>query len=354
MGHGEDRRRDFLQLDEEGIGPPSQLLGDAVEESDVVVGPVQGDVDDGGVLESQDELEDMSQPGFVFADGEGVIIESFLDAVVQENSLDVREQQQRSDQGPIVGQVQVGGRAGSVPDALARLVIISDIDVSARLVGGVAAQLAALGIADIADGERRRVREKEVDVFDRPPDAGDRLGRGKIPVGVGQRPFRVRGKNDADATESEPREAGSDSTCFRKSASPRAKYEAGEGAAAGTGDGAATAASIRTSVPAAVTRFVWGGAKKPAARTTAIQRAKAFQKEIMIRKSVGHCIRIGPFLQTAFFSSAGTGASILAKRRTAKPVASFAEFLISALKIIRVRLHDTCQIVTIYLSFSLE
>jgi hypothetical protein len=67
----------------------------------------------------------------------------------------------------------------------------------------------------------------------------------------------------------------------------------------GVGDG--EAAAIRTMAPDSVMIFAWAGIKKAAARATASHRANAFQKGIMISESGGHCIRIEPFLQTAFF-----------------------------------------------------
>ena len=72
MGDAVDGRLDPLELDQLGIDPAAELLGDAIVEPDVIMGPVARDVNDDGLGGALADLEDLVEPVLVLADLESI------------------------------------------------------------------------------------------------------------------------------------------------------------------------------------------------------------------------------------------------------------------------------------------
>ena len=118
--------------------------------------------------------EHVVEPARVVPDGLGVGAKQPLDARVDQDHLDVGEGDERLDEGPRPGSVEVL-RVGAREPLVSLGVEVADVDVAPRLMAHVRRERAAVSSADVADVGRRRVGELRVHRVDAALDEVHRL-----------------------------------------------------------------------------------------------------------------------------------------------------------------------------------
>ena len=151
-------------LDERPERQPPELLGTRIVEAHVDVGEVPPSVANRRILVLATEPKHAIEPRGVLTAREGVVIDSLLNAKVNESRIEVGVGDERSQQCPGARQIERVCRGRLVPVLLTRQVEEADVGVASGLVTRVWMQTPAGLARDVADEDRVAPRKLRVNL----------------------------------------------------------------------------------------------------------------------------------------------------------------------------------------------